>query len=124
MKGRAFQRGATNRNDVLQVVCTVSASVQLLGVGLSGGDAPFTAHLELEEVEHGPAPEDAQNGLDPEASDAAAQTMVELSPTGFVAIPCRARCRWLPGLAHLISAGVYCSDIILLGQTRLGCVHL
>ena len=71
---------------MLQVVCTVSAPVQLLGVGLCGGDAPFTAHLELEEVEHGPAPEDVQNGLDPEASELAWFHMLYLS--------CHQVCLW------------------------------
>ena len=56
----------------------MSAPVQLLGVGLCGGDAPFTAHLELEEVQHGPANEDILDVIDPEASQltAAARTAV------------------------------------------------
>jgi hypothetical protein len=51
----------------LQVVFTVSTAVQLLGAGLCGGDAPFTASLMLEEVQPGPSDEQIADAIDPEA---------------------------------------------------------
>lgn len=46
----------------MQVVFTVSASVQLLGVGLCAAESPFTASVALEEVEEQRAEEDDING--------------------------------------------------------------
>ncbi len=93
------------------MVCTVSAPVQLLGVGLCGGDAPFTAHLELEEVEQGPMNDDIQPGLDAEASEIAAVQRLSSGRARLGLFPDRdkrsARCNYLGLLLEV--AGNRCS---------------
>ena len=94
------------------MVCTVSTPVQLLGVGLSGGDAPFTAHLELEEAEYGPAPEDIRSGLDPEASGLALQAYGRIiTDSGLFAVS-KCSCTELPG-QHLKVTCESCLQLML-----------